>query len=176
MNWNIDKRLYFAFDNIEDALIIEQKLKLIQSLYPKFKAMKFYVLCGFDREGRYDNEFYVRDVESIFKRIAILSRYGAMPYLMRFKRVYTSEYSSIYANLAAWINQPNFYSKITFALYCILNGMDRKLYKQYVSRHNQYLLDGHKKGKSWRDMELFSENNPDIAEKYFHILFAKGGI
>ena len=47
-----DGDITFAFDNIEDYELIERKLKMIRNHTDK--QCVFYVLCGFDREGKYD--------------------------------------------------------------------------------------------------------------------------
>lgn len=167
--WKYDSDFIFAFDNIEDRELIEKKLKRIFELYPNWKRrMKFYVFCGFDRQGNYDEDFWVNDICDIFERAFILAKYSASPYIMRFQEVYKSKYSGLYSAISAWANQQSFFKKATFKEYCIVCGIDRKYYEKYKNNPQKYLDDGHKKGSTWRYMEEFESNYPTIANKYFN--------
>lgn len=107
-----DGDLIFAFDNIEDKNIIEEKLKMIRLLYPNNKkTIKFYTFCGCDRTGAYNDEFWKQDIFDVFKRIKILMEYKCIPYITRFERYVDSPYKGMYINLARWCNQPNFFKK-----------------------------------------------------------------
>lgn len=56
--WKYDGDYIFAFDNIEDQQIIENKAALIRKHIKTIgQNFKFYVLCGFDRTGKYDDSF-----------------------------------------------------------------------------------------------------------------------
>ena len=68
-----------------------------------------------------------------------------------------------------WCNQPQFFKKMTFRQYAIARGMPNELYKEYKDNPQKYVLDGHKKGSSWRYMEEFEKKYPLIAKKYFDI-------
>lgn len=85
-----DGDFIFAFDDVRDTPIIEEKLKLI-GRYVKLKSnrVKFYVLCGYDRSGRYDDDFWLKDLQGALDRAELLKRYDCLPYLMRHKD-YTS--------------------------------------------------------------------------------------
>jgi len=66
MNWNYDGDFIFAFDNIDDRDVIEDKLRLIRKKYPDTKKhFKFYVLCGFDRNGRWNDAFWINDISGV---------------------------------------------------------------------------------------------------------------
>lgn len=82
--WKYEGDFIFAFDNIEDYELIEEKLKMFNS-YRKTKGqnVKFYVFCGFDRNNVYNTEFWKTDIEDIFKRIFLLAKYNCKPYIMR---------------------------------------------------------------------------------------------
>lgn len=165
-----DGDLIFAFDNIDDKDLIERKLKRIFELYPKFKKqLKFYVFCGFDRQNKWDNDFWLQDICNIFERCFILAKYSALPYIMRFKSVYESKYSGLYTVIASWCNQPNLFKKMTLRQFAIGRGMSTELYKIYKNNPEKYLTDGYKKGSSWRYLEKFEQEYPYIAEKYFNI-------
>lgn len=113
MSWKYDGDFIFAFDNVEDSVLIESKLKRIFELYPNFKKrLKFYLFCGFDKYGIYDDDFWVRDIVSLFYRAFILAKYSALPYVMRFEKVYSSSYSGLYSVIASWCNQPSFFKKV----------------------------------------------------------------
>lgn len=166
--WKYDGEVIFAFDNIEDKDLIISKLELIRKTVPDWKReLKFYVFCGCDKQEKYDDEFWKRDITNLFDRIEILSRYGAKPYIMRFEKVYDSEFSSFYATVAAWCNQPSIFNTFTFRLFCQCRGMRRNGYKLYKRNVEQYLKDIGVKGSEWRAMEKIATLYPEIAETYF---------
>lgn len=99
----------FAFDNIDDYKLIEEKLKLIREYTNKIP--KFYVLCGFDRQNKWDNDFWTQDIFDLMKRIQLLQNYHCIPYVMRFNRYIESPYQGVYKVVAAWCNQPSFFKK-----------------------------------------------------------------
>jgi len=76
------RTFHFAFDNIDDSEIIERKLKIYYENTPYKHNIWFYVLVGFDRNNKYDISFYMKDLEDMLKRIEILFRYTAYPYIM----------------------------------------------------------------------------------------------
>ena len=166
--WKYDGEVIFAFDNIEDKDLIVSKLELIrQTVLDWNRELKFYVFCGCDRHDKYDDEFWRNDIINLFDRIDILSRYGAKPYIMRFEKAYESEFSSFYAAVAAWCNQPSIFNTFTFRLFCQCRGMRRNGYKLYKRDIQGYLQNIGIKGSEWRAMEQVETLFPDIAEKYF---------
>lgn len=167
MSWNYDCALYFAFDNIEDKAIIQEKLSRIKELYPNSKKhLTFYVLCGYDRNGKWDDDFWIKDISDTFERIKILDQYGAYPYIMRYEKCYSSKYNGLYSAMAAWVNQPNIFKKFTFVEFCKCKGMGRK-YAQYKRNFAQYLADGNNKGITWQSLDAFEKEQPDIVRFYF---------
>ena len=166
--WKYDGEVIFAFDNIEDKDLIVSKLELIRQTVPDWnRELKFYVFCGCDRHDKYDDEFWKNDIINLFDRIDILSRYGAKPYIMRFEKAYESKFSSFYAAVAAWCNQPSIFNTFTFRLFCQCRGMRRNGYKLYKRDIQGYLQNIGIKGSEWRAMEQVETLFPDIAEKYF---------
>lgn len=122
--------LIFAFDNIEDREVIEEKLKMIRLLYPDSKkTLKFYTFVGCDRSNVYDEEFWVQDIFDCFKRIEILMHYKCIPYITRFERYNESPFRGMYINLARWCNQPSFFKKKSFREFCEANGEKSSCYK-----------------------------------------------
>ena len=105
-----DGNFIFAFDNIADYNLIEEKLKLIKK-YASGENVKFYVLCAYDRDDKYDTEFFLKDIENIYTRIKLLAKYNAKPYLMRYYRYKDFDVAGIYVALANWINWVPFYKK-----------------------------------------------------------------
>ena len=108
-NSKYDGDYIFAFDNIADAEIIEKKLKMVRKYTNKIP--RFYVLCGFDREDKWDSTFWRRDIFDMMKRIKLLMKYNCLPYIMRFNRYLESPYQGVYKTVAAWCNQPSFIKK-----------------------------------------------------------------
>ena len=70
-----DDRFIFAFDNISDYDLIEEKMKLMRK-YTDSVCAKFYVLVGFPTTD-------ITDVENMWKRIELIMKYRFLPYIMR---------------------------------------------------------------------------------------------
>lgn len=121
----------FAFDNVADAELIEQKIHLARR-YTNI-VMKFYCFCGFDRSNQWDADFWRQDVFDLFTRIEILMRNRCLPYIMRFTRYTQSPYRGVYISIARWCNQPSFYKKKSLREFAEQNGIGSACYK--------YLMD-----------------------------------
>lgn len=146
-NSKYDGDITFAFDRIEDYKSIEKKLQLIRK--HTSKQCIFYVLCGFDGSGRYNNEFWLQDIIDTFERINLLGSYGCLPYLMRYNKHLESPYRGLYVTLARWLNQFRYFKK-------------QSLYEFTKADFNSG-------GKaSGRYLKEFTEEHPKIAEKYFY--------
>lgn len=167
--WKYDGDMIFAFDNIEDKDIIEDKLKLIVSTPQWNKRLKFYVFCGCDKTGRYDEEFWERDITNLFERIRILNTYGALPYIMRFEKVYHTEYAPFYAAVAGWCNQPSIFRTFPFETFCQCKGMRQRGYETYKRDIDAYLKAIGVKGSTWLAMEFVGEKFPEIRREYFQM-------
>ena len=150
--WKYDKDVKFAFDNIEDKELITWKLAQIRTIVPDWtRGLKFYVFTGCDKHEIYDRNFWEQDIKNLFERIYILKSFGALPYVMRFEKVYETEFTSFYATVAAWCNQPSMFKTCTFRELAIKRGTSKT----------------GEKGASWKALEMIEEMFPDIAEKYF---------
>ncbi len=150
---NYDGDFTFAFDNIADYELIENKLKMIRN-YSKARNIKFYVLVGFDSAD-------ATDIENAFKRLELLMRYQCLPYIMRYqdknyKPWQESKYRGMYVALARWGNQPSIYKKMSFRYFCEANQTLRK-------------TEGH--CSSYKAMLEFEKEHPDIAAKYFDLRY-----
>ncbi|MDD3140372.1 MAG: hypothetical protein PHX08_15565 [Lachnospiraceae bacterium] len=163
----------FAFDHVQDRLIIAEKLKL----WRKFctKTTKLYVLCAYtpikkmeswslshlNNSKEYNNKtresFELQDVIDTFERIEILMKYGCTPYIMRYESYLQSHFKNIYIQLARWCNQPEFYKKKSFREYCIANQECTKT----VGR----------KCAPFKAMINFENKYPEIAKKYFDLKY-----
>lgn len=135
-NSKYDGDYIFAFDNIEDYDLIENKLQLLRKYTNNHP--KFYVFCGFDRDDIWNNRFWKQDVFDLFKRIELLMKYQCIPYVMRFNRYEESPYRGMYVNLSRWCNQPSFFKKKSFREFCELNGLSSACYKYMKDFENLY--------------------------------------
>lgn len=171
MSWPYDGDYIFAFDNIADKDLIVSKLRRIRELYPTTKKhFKFYVLCGYDRNEKWDEDFWQQDIADTFERIKILASYSAIPYIMRYEKCYTSTHSGVYSTVAAWCNQPSIFHKFTYRDYCKCKGMGDKNYAKYKRDFDKYMKEVGVKGAAWKYMEQLEQAYPDIAEMYFDFL------
>ena len=142
----------FAFDNVEDAELIERKLKLIREYTNK--VPKFYTFCGFDRNDTWDKNFWKQDLWDVWKRIEILMNYQCLPYIMRHENYIKSPYRGTYINLAAWCNQPSAFKK--------------KSYREFV----EYQQSRHQKECSeMRYLKQIEKDIPELAERYFDMKY-----
>lgn len=123
-NSKYDGDFIFAFDNIADYDIIKQKLNIIRETTNK--KIKFYVLVGFDRNNRYDANFWRQDLFDMFERIKLLIEYKCFPYIMRFNRYEESPYRGTYISVARWCNQPSMFRKKTMMEYIEADKATRK--------------------------------------------------
>ena len=144
----------FAFDNISDYELIHSKLRLIRK-HTKATNIKFYVLVGFESiDGK--------DIENMWKRVALLMKYHCLPYIMRYRNRNESpwkksKYKGMYVTMARWCNQPNFFKKKSFREYCEAN--------QELVKTRGYMCS------SMRALLEFENDFPEIAKEYFDLRF-----
>lgn len=130
---------YFAFDDIRDAEVIEKKLELLRTTVENPKArIKAYVLCGYDRMGKWDMDFWLNDIQDCFRRIQILMKYQCLPYLMRYQAYKQSPFRGVYINLARWCNQPAIFSKKSFHEFCVEHKPDSATNRYYTEFLKEY--------------------------------------
>ena len=130
----------FAFDNVEDYDLIHEKLRLIRRFTNK--VCKFYCFCGFDREGKWDEDFWVQDIFDLFSRIELLMDYRCLPYIMRFNRYKESPYARLYTAIARWCNQPQFFKKKSLREFAELNGEGSACFKAVMEFEKAYPVFG----------------------------------
>ena len=117
----------FAFDNYEDADVIQQKIQLLRK-YTK-AVPKFYCFTGYDRDGHWDADFWRRDLLELLYRIEILMRQRCLPYVMRYQRYEESPYRGMYITLARWCNQPALFKKKSLREFVCCNGEGSASYR-----------------------------------------------
>ena len=147
-----DGDFIFAFDNVADYDLIEQKLKLIR--VHTHKTPKFYVLCGFDRNDHWDKSFWEQDLWDLWIRIELLMRYGCLPYIMRYNRYVESPYAGIYVTMARWCNQPSFFKKMSLRKFVLADNVGKKT----VSASTRYFC-------------MVEQEVPELAQTYFDIKY-----
>lgn len=167
LKWKYDGDFIFAFDYIRDKELIISKLEMIRNTPEWKRGLKFYVFCGYDKDGKYDTEFWERDIQELFERIFILAKYNAKPYIMRFEKVYSSDFSTFYATVASWCNQVAMFKTFSFRLFSQCRGMRKNGYNIYRRNIPAYLKRIGIKGSQWKSMEQVETLFPSIAEKYF---------
>lgn len=140
--------MIFAFDHLEDRLIIEKKLKIWKK-YSR-KTTKLYVLSAYDSQDE-------KDIMSVFERIKIIMKHGCLPYIMRYEEYKNSKFKSMYTQIARWCNQPQFFKKKSFREFCEAN---QAYHKNKLSNCSAYqaMLD-------------FEREFPEIAKEYFDLRY-----
>lgn len=149
-NSKYDGYFIFAFDNIKDYDLIKSKLKIIRKYTDK--KITFYVLCGFDYNNKYDNNFWKQDLFNTWKRIELLMEYKCYPYIMRYEEYKNSPYKGHYIALAQWCNQPHIFSRMSFEEF----SFGRPLKSGKPSAPERYY-------------KQIAEELPELANKYFSI-------
>lgn len=147
----------FAFDNIEDYDIVERKLQLLRRHTNRIP--KFYVFCAYDRQGKWDADFWRQDMRDLWKRIELLMKYQCLPYIMRFARYEESPYSGMYTVIARWCNQPSFFKKKSFREFV---HKDQERYKKECA--------------SMKRLRAFEKEMPELASRYFDMKYQQEGL
>lgn len=129
---------HFAFDNIEDSPLIEKRLQQYFYTKPYAFVVMFYVLCGYDRKSKYDTDFFEADFESILRRIALLFKYNAQPYVMIHEDVKLSPYKDrIYELRNIFNNIMNYAQGTRYAL----DRFGKKELKSLIEEKYSWFLD-----------------------------------
>jgi len=131
---------HFAFDNIADYAVMERKLKHHYEKVKKYSYKTFfYTLTGFDFDGRYDEAFYRNDVYSLLRRIALLFRYSAYPYVMQHENLQQSPFVVVVEQLRRLCNNPMFITNKTIAEAAEQSGFKDLL--DYLHREQKWAMD-----------------------------------
>ncbi len=140
----------FAFDHLDEAPEIEKKLQLWRKYTDR--PTKLYVLAGFESQDEHE-------IESVFKRIEILLRYGCLPYIMRHEKYLLSPYKGMFIQITRWCNQPQFLKKLSF--------------RQFVEQCQKYHKTKNSLCAPMKAMVDFEEKFPNIANRYFDMEYLK---
>jgi len=100
------KLFHFAFDNIADYILIEKRLKEYYFNKPFSFMMFFYVIVGFDRSHKYNDDFYKRDILDLLTRVKLLFKYNAYPYIMLHEDYKKNPNNEVIRQLARICNNP----------------------------------------------------------------------
>ena len=141
-NSKYDGDYIFAFDNIDDKDIVIKKAEILRKHFnTKGQKIKFYVLCAYDKNDKYDEEFWKQDIKDTFERMFILAKYNFKPYVMRYEKYKESPYHGVYTTLSRWCN-PSFFFNRSFEEFCIkddgYNGGKKQsaVYRYYEQMNN----------------------------------------
>lgn len=150
----------FAFDSYDDKDLIISKLRMWnkhRSKRPLENRTMFYVLVGYDKDSKYDDEFWERDLKNTFERIKILMTYGCNIYIMRYFKYKESPYAGVYTNIARWCNQFNIYKRKSYREFCEMDQLNTKKIP-CASMARLYEIQ---------------EKFPEIADRYYDLKFIK---
>jgi hypothetical protein len=93
----------FAFDDKKDDEIITNKFNLFKKFVPRDWGTKFDIYCN-----------PAMPLKDIVYRIEWCRSNKALPYIMRDKTCWDSQYNTFYIDLAAYCNQPGIFKKMNF--------------------------------------------------------------
>lgn len=147
---------HFAFDDINDYDIIEKRLKQYYFTKPYAFVIQFYILCGFDRTGKYDELFFKFDIESILRRIDLLFKYNAQPYIMIHENIKLSPYMDLIYDLRNIFNNIMNYSQgIEYAL----ERFKKTKLRDYIYKNHAWFLKSKYKTRLYKNLSDFELNN-----------------
>jgi len=104
---------YFAFDLWEYKDKIEENLKLFSEMYferkpnVKWIRTKLYCFCGFNPNNETSENYWITDLELLFKRFEIILKYKAAPFVMKHKDYKNSPFYFVYDEIANYTNGLN---------------------------------------------------------------------
>lgn len=99
----------FAFDDIRDQKLIEEKLAIVKKYIPQPWKIKFFIYCHPDMDI----------IDDVYKRILWCKENKVLPYFMRDLTCWQSENSRTYMDFSAWCNQPGIFKYNDFKQFCI---------------------------------------------------------
>lgn len=140
LNFKYDGDYYFAFDIWEQKKYIEPKMKLFyenfMKKYPNRKSYintKMFVFIGFDKTEKYNELFWINEIETMFKRIEICFKYKMMPSVMHYYKCRQSKYRKFFIELIQWSNQPR--NCGTHSLNSYIETAKKKGLKEFRDKH-----------------------------------------
>lgn len=131
-----DSHFLFAFDNIADMEIIRDRLRIIKK-YIEPSRCRFFTLCGFDWGGRWDEDFWRKDVHDLMVRINFLFDHGTLPFVMKYKAVEKAPqpYRSMLVNIARWADNVSLVKKMTYREFAGLRNYTNIGYEWFVKEN-----------------------------------------
>lgn len=146
---------HFAFDDINDYDLIEKRLKQYYFTKPYAFVIQFYVFCGFDREGKYDEQFFKFDIESILSRIDLLFKYNAQPYIMIHENIKLSPYSDLVYDLRNIFNNiMNYAQGIEYAL----DRFKKTELRNYIFKYHPWFLKAKYETRLYKNLNAFEKS------------------
>ncbi|NLZ30993.1 MAG: hypothetical protein GX885_09680 [Methanomicrobiales archaeon] len=94
----------FAFDDVKNKKVIENKLAIVKKYITSDWRLKFYLYCHPSMDIKND----------VVYRVEWCRENKVLPYLMRNRSCWESDYKGFYIDLCAWCNQPHLFKKMTF--------------------------------------------------------------
>jgi hypothetical protein len=140
---------YFSFDLWEYKELIEKNLKMLSEAYfyrkpdVKWIRTKMYCFCGFLNNNKNTNEFWLNDLEYLFKRFEIIFKYKSAPYVMKHEDYKKSPYAKIYNEIANYAN-----------------GMGGTVLNMSF---NEYIETSH---KNTSEVKIFRDKNPQFKKLF----------
>lgn len=104
---------YFSFDLWAYKDKIEENLRMFSEMYfeqkpgVKWIRTKLYCFCGFNPKNEKSENFWLSDLEILFKRFEIIFKYKAAPFVMKHKDYKESPFSFVYDEIANYANGVN---------------------------------------------------------------------
>lgn len=101
---------YFSFDLWEFKDKIEENLRMFSEMYferkpdVKWIRTKLYCFCGFNPENNNNDEFWLNDLMFLLKRMEIIFKYKAAPYIMKHMDYKKSPFTKVYDHLSTYTN------------------------------------------------------------------------
>jgi hypothetical protein len=99
----------FAFDNIKDQKLIEEKLAIVKKYISQPWKIKFFLYCHPDMDI----------INDVYYRILWCKEHKVLPYFMRDLTCWQSENTKTYMDFSAWCNQPGIFKYNDFKAFCI---------------------------------------------------------
>ncbi len=150
---------HFAFDDVNDYNLMEKRLKQYYFTKPYAFSVIFYVLCGFDRSGKYNEEFFLFDIESILKRIDLLFKHNALPYVMIHENVKLSPYKDLVYDLRNTFNHALSHA---YGIEAALHRTKRTKLRDYIFKNHAWFLKAKFETKLYKHLsndEKIKKNN-----------------
>lgn len=133
------RTFHFAFDNYSDKTKIEYNLNIYYSNKQYSFKVFFYVLTGYSRSGVYDVNFFNKDFYELLKRIELLFKYSAYPYIMMHENYKLSPLNKYIHSIKRLCNTPMFITNKTMRKALELSNEHELI--EYLKTNYSWFLD-----------------------------------